>query len=89
MDLIVHISDDVYTRLFDNGIEPSESDRDAIDTAIRKGKHIGDRSSGKWIKHIGMNHECPICGAFFPLEEFKKRPFKVNFCIACGAKLEE
>lgn len=47
------------------------------------------RPTGKWIPHIGMNHQCSVCGAYFPLSEFRTRPFHVNYCIACGAKMEE
>lgn len=49
---------------------------------------VEDKPVGKWIPHIGMNHQCSICGAYFPLSEFKNRPFHVNYCIECGAKME-
>lgn len=37
MKVVIDISEDVYTRLFDNGIETSIEDRKAIETAIRVG----------------------------------------------------
>lgn len=42
----------------------------------------------KWIHHTGMNSECSNCGSFFPVTEFKQRPFKVNHCINCGARMD-
>ena len=37
MELVIKLSDDVYTRLFDNGTETSWSDRMDIEIAIRRG----------------------------------------------------
>ena len=37
MKIVIEISEDVYTRLFDNGIETSFEDIEAIDIAIRVG----------------------------------------------------
>ena len=42
----------------------------------------------KWIHHTGMNSQCSNCGSFFPVTEFKQRPFKVNHCINCGARMD-
>ena len=38
IELVIKISEDVYTRLFDNGVPTSLADGIVIDTAIRKGK---------------------------------------------------
>lgn len=43
---------------------------------------------GKWIHHAGMNSKCSCCGRYFPVAEFEQRPFDVNFCIHCGARME-
>jgi len=38
MKVLIDIDENVYTRLFDNGVSPSKSDRVSIETAIRNGK---------------------------------------------------
>lgn len=38
MDIVINISEDVYTRLFDNGTDTSLEDRKVIDKAIRIGE---------------------------------------------------
>ncbi|MBR1723768.1 MAG: hypothetical protein IJ723_01935 [Ruminococcus sp.] len=43
---------------------------------------------GQWIHHAGMNSKCSCCGRYFPVAEFEQRPFDVNFCIHCGAKMD-
>lgn len=43
---------------------------------------------GQWIHHAGMNSKCSCCGRYFPVAEFEQRPFDVNFCIHCGARME-
>lgn len=42
---------------------------------------------GQWIHHAGMNSKCSCCGRYFPVAEFEQRPFDVNFCIHCGARM--
>ena len=42
---------------------------------------------GHWIYHIGMNEECSVCRCFFPLSYFENRPFEINYCPNCGAKM--
>ena len=43
---------------------------------------------GRWIHHAGMNSKCSCCGRYFPVAEFEQRPFDVNFCIHCGARMD-
>ncbi|GEM_PF-4626803 len=44
---------------------------------------------GKW-KHVsGMNSKCSECGRYFPVKEFESRPFDINYCPNCGAKMDE
>ena len=45
--------------------------------------------TGRWINHIGMNEECSECRQFFPLSYFKNRPFDINYCPNCGARMKE
>ena len=40
MEIVIKLSDDVYTRLFDNGTETNRSDQIEIETAIRRGVQI-------------------------------------------------
>ena len=47
MELVIKLSDDVYTRLFDNGAETSQSDRMDIETAIRRGIPIAFNANTK------------------------------------------
>jgi rRNA maturation endonuclease Nob1 len=43
---------------------------------------------GKW-KHIaGMNSKCSVCSHYFPVTEFDSRPFDINFCPNCGARMD-
>lgn len=37
MQIVIDIDENVYTRLFDNGIDVSTNDREHIETCIRKG----------------------------------------------------
>ena len=43
---------------------------------------------GRWEHHAGMNSKCTCCGNYFPVAEFERRPFDVNFCIWCGARMD-
>ena len=43
---------------------------------------------GHW-KHIaGMNSKCSECDRYFPVSEFDKRPFDINYCPNCGTKMD-
>ena len=48
-----------------------------------------ERKKGKWVKIPGMNEYCSACNRFFPLSYFQGRPFEINYCPHCGAKMEE
>jgi len=37
MQIVIDIDENVFTRLFDNGVDTSSEDRDAIDRAVRNG----------------------------------------------------
>lgn len=43
---------------------------------------------GKWKHVAGMNSKCSECGHYFPVIEFEKRPFDINYCPNCGAKMD-
>lgn len=42
---------------------------------------------GKWKHVAGMNSKCSVCSHYFPVIEFDSRPFDINFCPNCGAKM--
>lgn len=43
---------------------------------------------GEWKHVAGMNIKCSECGRYFPVKEFDSRPFDINYCPNCGAKME-
>lgn len=45
--------------------------------------------NGKWKHVAGMNSKCSECGRYFPVAEFENRPFDINCCPHCGAKMME
>ena len=47
------------------------------------------RPEGHWIRVRGMNEQCSECKRFFPLSAFVNRPFSINYCPSCGAKMVE
>ena len=46
MKLIIDIDDNVFTRLFDNGVDTSSEDRKVIDRAVRNGTAYEERPQG-------------------------------------------
>lgn len=44
---------------------------------------------GHWEQVAGMNSKCSVCERYFPVNEFVKRPFDINHCPNCGAKMDE
>ena len=44
--------------------------------------------TGKWIRVAGMNERCSVCNQYFPLSYFTNRPFEINYCPNCGARME-
>ena len=42
---------------------------------------------GKWKHVAGMNSKCSVCSHYFPVTEFDSRPFDINFCPNCGARM--
>ena len=43
---------------------------------------------GHWIRVAGMNERCSACNKYFPLSYFTGRPFDINYCPNCGAKMK-
>ena len=47
------------------------------------------QKTGEWIRVAGMNERCSACYHYFPLSYFLGRPFEINYCPNCGAKMVE
>ncbi len=43
---------------------------------------------GEWKHILGMNSKCSECGRYFPVKEFESRPFDINYCPNCGARMD-
>lgn len=43
---------------------------------------------GEWENVPGMNSKCSECGRYFPVDDFEDRPFDINYCPNCGARME-
>lgn len=43
---------------------------------------------GKWKHVAGMNSKCSVCSHYFPVTEFNSRPFDINYCPNCGARMD-
>lgn len=43
---------------------------------------------GKWKHVAGMNSKCSVCSHYFPVTEFDSRPFDINYCPNCGARMD-
>ena len=57
---------------------------------IERNKSDGNSAEnhGHWKHVAGMNSKCSVCERYFPVNEFVKRPFDINYCPNCGAKME-
>lgn len=43
---------------------------------------------GKWRHVKGLNSKCSECNRYFPVTEFSTRPFDINYCPNCGARMD-
>lgn len=98
--LAVKIDADVYTRLFDNGIQDNEIATDDIcemARALRLGKPYEERKTGKWIgeyKKVTIDEYgnttgscyCSVCGEW--LTSSDEYPTRGRYCPNCGTKME-
>lgn len=100
MKLIIDIDDNVFTRLFDNGVDTSSDDREVIDRAVRNGKPYEERPQGKWFgrRYIIQNtgkydvdmlvcSECGYEGSYDAETGISVR--QTNFCPNCGADMRK
>ena len=55
----------------------------------RRAADVKKVKRGRWKHVAGMNSKCSICSHYFPVSEFNSRPFDINFCPACGAKMDK
>ncbi len=86
MKLIIDIDDNVFTRLFDNGVDTSSEDRKVIDRAVRNGIPYEERPQGHWVAIKNKNgtilaYSCSEC-------EYNPYHAKISdYCPNCGAKM--
>lgn len=97
MKLIIDIPEDVYTRLFDNGMQDNEIAVDDIcemARSLRLGTPIPDNATnermiGSWIKSrdsYGTNHfTCPFCEHDIATRNADN--WDDNYCSNCGARM--
>lgn len=57
MKLIIDIDDNVFTRLFDNGVDTSSDDREVIDRAVRNGMPYAESPQGDLISREALKEE--------------------------------
>lgn len=76
MKLIIDIDDNVFTRLFDNGVDTSSDDRKVIDRAIRNGMPYGECKS---CRHRDPEDKKCDCGGL----ERQGCPFPVSDDYFC------
>lgn len=86
MKLIIDIDENVFTRLFDNGVDTSSDDREVIDSAIRNGTSYEERPHGEWIVLLDEDYiktcKCSYCGRIVDIVDFERFPF-----CNCGADM--
>lgn len=72
MKLIIDIDDNVFTRLFDNGVETNSDDREVIDRAVRNGMPYEDRPQGDLISRSYLKQMIPA-----PIEDEYKHVHQI------------
>ena len=73
MKLIIDIDNNVFTRLFDNGVDTSSDDREVIDRAVRNGMPYEERSQGEreFIEILAQDVPDDLCT--YP--EYRGKPY--------------
>lgn len=81
MKLIIDVDENVFTRLFDNGVDTSLEDRKVIDRAVRNGKPYEAILQGecKTCRHRDPEDKKCDCGGF----ERQGCPFPVSDDYYC------
>jgi len=99
MKLIIDIDDNVFTRLFDNGVDISMSDAEKLATTIRKGEPY-ERPTGHWesVGFVNMKYawfRCSNCHKTTKIYMDSSNDFccisdirnKAVACLFCGADM--
>ena len=84
MQIVIDIDDNLYTRLFDNGVDNYD---DAVDMAkaIRKGTEL---KQGKWHK-TGLIDKVACSNCKSQLWDITRDEVLIyKYCPNCGAKME-
>lgn len=90
MQIVINLNEDVYTRLFDNGVPKSLADGIVIDRAIRTGKvlpeHGGLKDVDEIIDKLQNHHDLFISaynGNFSDMpKDYKVRVDEILNCIS-------
>ena len=89
MQIVIDIPEDAYYNFMLLGKKINNVEERQIIQAFENGAPYEDRPTGHWIIVQGMNEQCSNCKKFFPLLDFKCRPFEINYCPNCGAHMVE
>ena len=77
---------DRLSHWYSDMLETNKEQEDLIE--VIKAIPSAEPKTGHWIIVQGMNEQCSNCKKFFPLLDFKCRPFEIKYCPNCGAKME-
>jgi len=84
MKLIIDIDENLFTRLFDNGVELSPEDAEKLATIVRNGKPCANQPKAKWIiQSTGDMTNYFICSRCH-----KAGDGWDSFCRRCGAQMD-
>lgn len=73
MKIVIDIDENVFTRLFDNGVDTSPEDREVIDRTVRNGIPL-PKGHGRLIDADAYINKTAECGWLddIPIDEFNR-----------------
>lgn len=88
MQVVIDIDDNLYTRLFDNGVD-NYDDAENMATAIRKGIPLAKK--GHWIGRDACGTrfygKCSCCGQEIQIDAWYTE--NMNYCPNCGLRMTD